>query len=133
MSEDIAHFAEEYANLSKKRLLIELNAQMRTISYKEPPTEDEKEAAGNALWRQYRKRLANLFCGKDKENNRKMVTKLLDIGMVAFITQFGATIAGSNIGVGISLRVGAALAALLAVELTEMGLDRFCLAYGSDI
>ncbi len=71
MSDDIALLAEEYAKLSKQRLLIELNAQMKTISYKEPPSEGEKEAAGNALWRQYRKRLANLFCGKEKEKTRK--------------------------------------------------------------
>jgi hypothetical protein len=61
------------------------------------------------------------------------VTKLLDAGIAAFITQFGAIIMGASIGAGISLRVVATLAALLATELTEMGIDRFCLAYGSDI
>jgi len=133
MSKDLALLAEEYSRYSKRELLIELDKQIKPIDYSEPPSDVEKEASGNTLWRQYRKRLIALICGKEKADARKKVKKLLDTGIVAFVTQFAPTILGSNIGTGITLPIAAALAALLANDLLEMGIDRFCLAYGSDI
>jgi hypothetical protein len=133
MSKDFALIAEEYSKYSKRDLLIELDKQLKPIDYSEPPTDGEKEASGNTLWRQYRKRLTTLICSKEKSDARKKIEKLLEAGIVAFITQFGSTILESSIGIGITLRIAATLAALLANDLFEMGIDRFCLSYGSEI
>ncbi len=126
---DFESFAKEYSEYSRRQLFIELDRHLSPIRYAEEPTDDEKEASGVALWLQIKRRLAVLVCSKEKIGSREKIKRLLDSGIIAFITQVGPIILGSGIVPGITIAGAAALAAILAEDLLIIGRDNFCKAY----
>ena len=123
---DFKSLAKEYSTYSKRQLLIELNNQLSTIDYKEPPSKNEKEATGNTLWLQLRRSLSFLVCSDEKRDTRKKIKTMLDSGLIAFISQIGPIIFESGILPGITTAVAATLASLLANDLLKIGIDNFC-------
>lgn len=129
MENEFETLAIKYANYLNKQLLIELDKHINPIRYAEPPSDEEKEASGNALWLQFRRRLALFICSNKEKKTRQKIGKLLNSGLIAFISQVGPIVLGSGILPGITTGVAATLAALLANDLLKIGIETFCKIY----
>jgi len=129
MKNNFESLAKKYSNYSNKQLLIELDRHINPIKYGEEPSDEEKEASGNTLWLQFRRRLALFVCSDEREKTRKKVEKVLNSGLIAFVSQVGPIILGSGILPGITTGVAATLAVLLANDLLKIGMKTFCKIY----